>query len=512
MRDPNFVFKRDHFLKEVLRTDYWDIIVVGGGASGLGTALDAASRGFKTLLLEQSDFAKATSSRSTKLVHGGVRYLAQGNISLVYEALHERETLLKNAPHLVSQQSFIIPCYTWFDKIKYSLGLKLYDLLAGSTSFQRSKMLSKRETLNRLPEITHAGLIGGVEYCDGKFDDARLALNLAQTCAEYGGVLLNYMQVTGLGKTTEGKIDSVLARDLENGREFSFKSKLVINATGVFADRILKMDKPLVNPIVRPSQGVHIVLNRSFLAGDKALMIPKTSDGRILFALPWHGYVLVGTTDTPLNDSVLEPIVLEEELDFILSNVARYLVRAPGRKDILSMFAGLRPLAAPGDNIGATKEISRSHKIIVGESGMITVIGGKWTTYRKIAEDVIDKAIQTAGLDPSGCLTKNICIYGHRKMTAPDLGGADIMTSRSGLIDVVLRTVQFEMARTVEDVLARRLRILFLDARMAVELAPAVAEIMAGELGYDRQWEKQQVDHFVELASHYLPFHQRADF
>lgn len=498
MRNQNFVFSRSHFLERITQTKVWDVIVIGGGATGLGTALDAAARGYKTLLLEQSDFAKGTSSRSTKLVHGGVRYLAQGNISLVYEALHERELLLKNAAHLVSQQSFVIPCYNWFDKIRYGLGLKLYDLLAGKTSFRKSILLSKRETLGRIAEVRPEGLIGGVEYFDGKFDDSRLAISLAQTCAEYGGVLLNYVQVRGLSKTDKDRVDGLLVYDLENSREFSLKAVLVINATGVFVDQILKMDKPLGRPIVRPSQGVHIVLDRSFLAGEKALMIPKTSDGRVLFAVPWHDHVLVGTTDTPLNSSSLEPVALDEEIDFILTNVSQYLIKVPLRKDILSAFAGLRPLAAPNEDAGPTKEISRTHKIIVSQSGLITVTGGKWTTYRKIAEDVINRAIQVAGFTYVKCSTKEIAIYETRRDAADE----------ESIHEKVVRAVRWEMARTVEDVLARRLRVLFTDVHLALELAPVVAGIMAEELGYDRIWEMEQIGRFSELARNYLPHTQ----
>jgi glycerol-3-phosphate dehydrogenase len=516
--------KREGFLQELDKTDLWDIIIVGGGATGLGTAVDAASRGYKTLLLEQADFAKGTSSRSTKLVHGGVRYLAQGNIALVYEALHERGLLLQNAPHLVKKQSFIIPCYSWVDKMKYFIGLKIYDWLAGKFSFGRSKLLSRDELIGVIPEIKADGLQGGIAYWDGQFDDARLAINLAQTAAEQGGVLLNYIQVTGLLKAGDGKINGVMALDIESGKPFKLRSKVVINATGVFVDQILQMDSASQKPLVRSSQGVHVVLDRSFLQGSSAIMIPATTDGRVLFAVPWHNHILVGTTDTPLENHSLEPIALDKEIDFILQTAGQYLIKAPTRDDVLSVFAGLRPLAAPDKDTNATKEISRSHKLIVNASGLITITGGKWTTYRKMAEDTVDKAIQVAGLNANPCNTKQLKIHGYLKSSnydqlsvygndadfiqvlikgEPELGKR-LDEEQPYLRAEVVWAVRNEMARTVEDVLARRMRILFLDARAAMSLAPAVAKLIATELNYNLAWEEAQVNSFNQLANQYL--------
>ncbi|RZM27167.1 MAG: glycerol-3-phosphate dehydrogenase/oxidase [Pedobacter sp.] len=516
-------FDRTVFVKKIEEQADWDVIVIGGGATGLGTAVDAASRGFKTLLLEQSDFAKGTSSRSTKLVHGGVRYLAQGDISLVYEALHERGLLLKNAPHLVKDQEFIIPCYSWVSKYKYLIGLKLYDLLAGRSGFKKSSFLSADEVVVAIPGLKREKLIGGVSYSDGQFDDARLALNLAQTAAEYGGVLLNYMKVTGLTKRGE-EINGVKVVDLETDKAYHLTASVVINATGVFVDDILRMDTPAGRPIVRPSQGAHIVLDRSFLLGDSALMIPKTSDGRVLFAVPWHGKVLVGTTDTPLDEHSLEPRPLDKEIDFILNTAGNYLVKKPSRSDVLSAFAGLRPLAAPDKNTSSTKEISRSHKLIVSKSGLITITGGKWTTYRKMALDVIDKAIELGKLDHRPCLTADIKIHGYTiAMQYGPLGlyGADAEGIRNLIRSEpelgqklhpeheyvkaeIVWMVRQEMARTIEDVLSRRLRLLFLDAGIALKLAPAVAAIMANELAMDNHWVEGQIHEFASLAEQYL--------
>jgi len=517
-------FQRERFLKEITETDLWDFIIIGGGATGLGTAVDAASRGYKTLLLEQVDFAKGTSSRSTKLVHGGVRYLVQGNIGLVYEALHERGLLLQNAPHLVQRQSFIIPCYSWFAKAQYLIGLKLYDWLAGKFSFGASKSLSSKNLLKAIPEIKSKGLKGGIEYWDGQFDDARLAINLAQTSAEQGGTLLNYIKVTGLLKANDKNINGVIAKDIESGTEYRLNAKVVINATGVFVDEILQMDIAAQKPLVRSSQGVHVVLNRSFLYGDKAIMIPKTTDGRVLFAVPWHDHVLVGTTDTPLESHSLEPIALDKEIEFILETAGQYLTKAPTRADALSVFAGLRPLAAPDKDTNSTKEISRSHKILVNSSGLITIIGGKWTTYRKMAEDVVNKAIQKTGLPILPCITQNLKIHGYlNKTTQSDLSvyGNDEELIKVMILDEpelgqkldkelpylkceVIWAVRNEMARTVEDVLARRMRLLFLDAKAAIRLAPVVAQLIASELGYDAEWQERQANDFTQLAGRYL--------
>lgn len=503
----------------------WDIIVVGGGATGLGTALDAAARGYQTLLLEQADFAKGTSSRSTKLVHGGVRYLAQGNIGLVREALYERGLLLKNAPHLVKNVPFIIPNYQWWEGIFYIIGLGIYDLLAGKRSFGRTKHIPKNELLNRLPGVNPKGLYGGVVYHDGQFDDSRLAVNLAQTCLEQGATVLNYFRVTGLEKNDQKKITGVVATDLETGTTYHLKAKVVINATGVFVDSLLQMDKPGNKPLVRPSQGVHLVIDRSFMPAHDALMIPKTEDGRVLFVVPWHDKLVVGTTDTPLNEHSLEPIALNSEIDFILNTAAKYLIQAPTRNDVLSVFAGLRPLAAPQDDSSKTKEISRSHKLIVSESGLITITGGKWTTYRRMGEDTVDKAIQTGTLIPRSCITQNLSIHGstqvvdledHLYVYGSDKNKVLILANEnkewsnklhprySYLQAEVIWAVRFEMARTVEDVLARRVRLLFLDARAAMEAAPLVASLIATELKKDAKWQNEQVAAFDSLAKAYL--------
>lgn len=519
-------FNRDHYLRKVAEDPCYDVIVIGGGATGVGIAVDAATRGFKTLLLEQADFAKGTSSRSTKLIHGGVRYLGQGDIRLVYEALFERGLLLKNAPHLVSLQPFVIPNYNWWAEILYGLGLKIYDWMAWRYRFPKTSLLPRREVVDLLPNLQVKGLKGGVLYYDGQFDDSRLAMNIARTCANHGGIVLNYMKVVGLLKDEGGKVCGVNARDLENHRDYKLYAKGVVNATGVFVDEVLQMNSPADKTLVRPSQGVHIVLDSSFLEGHNALMIPSTEDGRVLFAVPWHDHLLVGTTDTPLDRQSLEPVPLKEEVAFILKTLRQYLVKKPEEKDVLSVFAGLRPLAAQGNKSGKTKEISRSHKLLTSPSGLITITGGKWTTYRKMAEDTVDTLIRVAGLSNNPCVTASLKIhgysengahYGHLQVYGTDASAIRALAGERPELNrklhpafphtaaEVVWAVHHEMARTVEDVLARRLRILFLNAKAAMAIAPDVARLMAGELGFDAAWEQHQVEAFLLLAEQYLP-------
>ncbi|TGE14110.1 glycerol-3-phosphate dehydrogenase/oxidase [Hymenobacter elongatus] len=523
--DPHDVFRRENLLRTLTARPIWDLLVIGGGATGLGVALDGISRGYTTLLLEQADYAKGTSSRSTKLVHGGVRYLAQGDIGLVREALYERGLLLQNAPHLVKNQEFIIPNYDWWGGPFYTIGLKLYDMLAGRLSLGTSRHLSKQETLRRLGNLKAAGLRGGVLYHDGQFDDARLAINLAQTAIEQGGTLLNHVAVRGLVKDAQGQISGVTATDAETGRSYELRAKAVVNATGVFVDAILRMDEPAAQKLVRPSQGVHIVLDKSFLPGNDALMIPKTDDGRVLFAVPWHGRVVLGTTDTPLDEAQLEPQALEAEVDFILRTAARYLTHTPTRHHALSVFAGLRPLAATPDGAAKTREISRSHKILVSGAGLITITGGKWTTYRRMGQDTIDQAIALGKLPAAESRTAHLRIHGaqpttdHRSHLA--VYGTDqpalqqLLTEQPELAKKLDDALEFrcvevvwaarhEMARTVEDVLARRVRVLFLDAAAAIRMAPVVAALLARELGHDTTWQHQQVTEFTQMARQYV--------
>ncbi len=519
------IFKRTSITKQLENNILWDVIIIGGGATGLGIALDSVTRGYKTLLLEQIDFAKGTSSRSTKLIHGGVRYLAQGDVRLVKEALHERGLLLKNAPHLVKNLSFIIPNYNWWDGFLYTTGLKVYDFLAGKLSLGKSIHINKKEATQRLQTIKKKELKGAVVYQDGQFDDSRLAINIAQTCIEKGATILNYFKVERLTKNNEGIVTGVIASDMEKNIEYDLKAKVVINATGIFTDSIQKMDQSKLKEMIRPSQGVHLVLDKSFLPGKDAIMIPKTDDNRVLFLVPWHNKVLVGTTDTLLDNTSLEPIALEKEVEFIISTANKYLTKEVTKKDVLSVFSGLRPLVAPQDKSEKTKEISRSHKIITSTSGLISVIGGKWTTYRKMAEDTIDKAIATGKLPPKNCKTKYLEIHGathnidtsnHLYIYGSDQKAIIELTEEFPELDEKLHprldylkveiiwAIRYEMARTIEDILARRVRALFLDARAAIEIAPLIAKLLAKELNKNSEWEQKQIEEFNTIAAHYV--------
>jgi glycerol-3-phosphate dehydrogenase len=502
----------------------WDIVVIGGGATGVGVALDAAARGYRTLLLERHDFGKGTSSRSTKLVHGGVRYLEQGNISLVMEALRERGLLRRNAPHLVSELPFIVPSYAWWEGPFYGLGLKLYQALSGRYGFGASQILSKEDTLARLHNINTDGLRGGVIYYDGQFDDARLLINLVATAFEQGATLLNYVEVVGLGRDGDGLVDAVTACDLETGTELSVKAKVVINATGPFTDSVRQLADAGARKMITPSQGAHIVLDRSFLPGDTAIMVPHTSDGRVMFAIPWHGHTLIGTTDTPVAAAGIEPVPTDQEIEFMLDTARLYLEKKPARSDILSTFAGIRPLVNAGDATN-TAALSRDHTIHIDQSGLVSIAGGKWTTYRNMAEDCVNQAAMLAGLPERPSVTKELSIHGYHP-SAETFGslqpyGADasfignLIQNDAGLgvqlhPDLPIRAAQVvwaareEMARTVEDVLARRTRALFLNARAAVMMAPRVAQLMARELRRDAAWQQEQVQEFSELARGYM--------
>jgi glycerol-3-phosphate dehydrogenase len=517
---------RDDLIKNLKdrQSDQWDVIVIGGGATGLGVALDAVTRGYKTLLLEQSDFTKGTSSRSTKLVHGGVRYMAQGDILLVIEALHERGLMLSNAPHLTANQEFIIPAYTLWDVFLYTVGLKFYDLLAGRLSMGKSYFISRTKTLGRLPLLKPEGLKGGIVYHDGQFDDSRMAIALAMSCVENGGTVLNYFRVDSLLKNEKGKITGVHATDTESNSGHEIHGKLVINATGVFADQIHRMDDPSARATIRPSQGVHIVLDSSFLQSESAVMIPKTDDGRVLFAIPWYGKVVVGTTDTPLDTITLEPKALDKEIEFILTTAGRYLTKPPERKDVKCIYAGLRPLAANPNKPEATKEVSRRHKITLSASGLLSIIGGKWTSYRRMAEETIDRAIKESILEKKKCITRNFSfysnntrlkserlkIYGNQareieKMIAdqPDLG-EPIDKSLPYTKAEIVWICRNEVPRTIEDILARRTRSLFLDAVASKDAAPVVAEIMAKEFGFGKSWQDNEISKYNNLITNYI--------
>jgi len=505
----------------------WDVIIIGGGATGLGCGIEAAARGYDTLLLEMHDFAKATSSRSTKLVHGGVRYLEQGNVGLVFEALKERGLLQKNAPHLVHPVPFVVPNYKWWEAPYYGIGMKVYDLLAMGQSLGRSTHLNRDQALEKIPTIEPEGLRGGIMYYDGQFDDARLAVNMAQTFVDQGGTALNYLKVTDLKQGDRGTVEGVHAECQETGATYTINGRAIVNATGIFTDSIRKMDNPEADPTLRPSQGTHIVLDRSFLPGEAAIMIPKTDDGRVLFAIPWNDRVVVGTTDEEVDGPELEPRAMESEVEFLLEHAGRYLQTAPAREDVRSVFTGIRPLVTDPDTptTGDTSDISREHVLHVSQTGLVTISGGKWTTYRKMAEDTIDRAAAVGDLAETASVTKGLNIHGWHEHAEkfgpfsqygsdapnlqqlirerPDLGTRfdDRLPLRAAQ---VVWAARHEMARTVEDVLARRTRSLLLDAQAAIDVAPDVAALMADEMDRDEDWQSRQVRDFRALADQYV--------
>jgi glycerol-3-phosphate dehydrogenase len=518
---------RDEMLKRAgARSSPWDMVIIGGGATGLGIAVDAASRGYEVLLIEQADFAKGTSSRSTKLVHGGVRYLQQGNISLVMEALRERGLMRQNAPHLVHDLPFVVPSYAWWESPYYGIGLKVYDLLAGKYGFARSRMISSDEVLSLLPTLQKDELRGGTLYHDGQFDDARLAINLAKTATEQGATVLNYCAAVSLTKSAEGMVNGVTCRDVESQSEFHAPAKIVINACGPLLDNIRRMDNPAAKASIKPSQGVHLVFPKSVVPGTSALMVPHTDDGRVLFAIPWHDRAVIGTTDTPLHEATLEPRATEQEVDFILANASRYFAHELSRDNMLAMFAGIRPLMGNPDDDSSTASVSRDFAIHISETGLLSIGGGKWTTYRHMAEEAVHKAAEFAELPASPCVTKSLNIHGYHEnaerfgdlwwygtdaVEIQAIARADASLGERLHSDLAITAAEVvwaareEMARTVEDVLSRRTRSLLLGAKAAIDCAPKVASILAGELKRDSAWQNSQIEQFSQLARGYLP-------
>jgi glycerol-3-phosphate dehydrogenase len=507
----------------------WDIAVIGGGATGAAIAMDAAARGYSVALVEQSDFGKGTSSRSTKLIHGGVRYLQQGNIALVMEALRERGILRQNAPHLVHDLPFIIPSYAWWEAPFYGIGLKLYDTLAGRYGFGKSRKLSKAQVLEHIPTLEQKDLRSSVLYFDGQFDDSRLLIHMLMTADQMGAALVNYARVVSLGRDSSKNIDGFTFTDQEKKTRHRLCARAVVNATGAFCDAVRKFDDSGAEPMIAPSQGVHITLDRKFLPGDSAIMVPHTSDGRVMFAIPWHGHVLLGTTDTPIEQATLEPVPMDQEIEFILQTASLYLATPPKRSDILSVFAGIRPLVKTG-NASSTKSMSRDHTISISESGLITIAGGKWTTCRRMAQDCVNQSVKLARLKPRACTTKRLHIHGYhrdssefgdlqvygsdaveiRKLMRREPSARDILHERFPIVAAqVVWAVRHEMARTVDDVLARRTRVLMLDAKAAIEMAPMVARLIAAELELDSSWEARQIKRFKAIARNYLPFNPR---
>ena len=504
--------KRESLLDYSMTTTF-DLAVIGGGATGAGIAWDAASRGLATLLVERDDFGHGTSSRSTKLIHGGVRYLAQGRLGLVREALHERRWLLANAATYVRPLTFAIPLTSIGQTLKYRGGLALYDLLAGGSLLPRASLLTHAELVRELPGL-RGGFARAVRYTDAQFDDTRLLLGVLSRAATHGAVVLNYTAATGFLKRTSGQIRGIQILDRETGHTHEIAARLVINAAGPEVDAVARLDDAAAPPQVTLSRGSHVVVARKFWPSDTALLMPDTPDGRVMFVIPWHGHVLLGTTDVPTSDSAI-PQSSAAEIDFIVDVAARYLTAAPQRADILSTFAGLRPLAHGGET--ATAKTSREHQIIVADSGLVSITGGKWTTFRCMAAECVDTALRHHGVAAAPSRTADDTIPDRLNLYPSRFTEPTASDERLPIPDVVLpigltcqpqavvRAVRSEMARHVEDVLARRTRMLFLDARAAITAAPDVARIMARELGQSSAWEAAELNAFATVAATFLP-------
>ena len=498
--------------------EYFDLVVVGGGATGLGIALDAVLRGLSVALLESHDFAKGTSSRATKLIHGGVRYLAQGRIGLVRESLRERTALLRNAPGLVKPLAFVAPAYRSWEIPFHAAGLAAYDLLAGNDALGATRVLSKKQVEERVPGVRAAGLKGGVEYWDAQFDDALLAITLARAAAAHGAAMLNYCAVSELVHTA-GKITGAVAQDTETGARLLVRSRCVINATGVWADSLRHLDADAlqrpVTKLIRASRGTHLVVDRAFFPSERALLVPRTADGRVLFAVPWLGKVLLGTTDVASAAIDFEPRPSDQEIDYILGEAGRYLQTPPTRHDIRSAWAGLRPLVDPARGRDddqalppATRRISREHTIEISPSGLVSVAGGKWTTYRAMAQEVLDKCFSKGLLPaPAVCATRGFVLENacspswrdFRQQAAEATGEEETALVKAGLSEARIRfAARYEYARKVEDVLARRSRLLFLDAGLAAAVAPITARVLESETRVSAD-----LDSFLELTRQY---------
>ena len=505
---------RDENLVKLSETEVWDLIVIGGGATGLGAALEGATRGMKVLLIDKFDFAKGTSSRSTKLIHGGVRYLRNGDFKLVRKALKERHTLKKIAPHIVNNRDFIIPIYNWLDFFVYGIGLKIYDLIAGKYSFGPTLFIGRKKTSEALPGIIQKGLKGGIQYQDGQFDDARFAISLAKTIEEQGGVCINYLGFESFIEQDK-KAQGILAKDTLSKQSYRIRSKHIINATGVFSNTILEAVKSDIK--IRTSRGTHLVLDRSFLPSDTALMVPKTSDGRVLFIIPWRQHVLIGTTDIETEDIAFEPKKSQNDIAFLLSNAGNYMKKQPQLEDVKSVYSGLRPLVSAAKK--NTKHLSRDHFLLQSQNDVLHILGGKWTTYRLMGEEAIEKLLAHKTHQYSQSKTQQLHLigyqahpnfedplhmYGDKKKIIESLGATTSLSQTIFLSEgMIIYAMKHEMACTLEDILSRRTRILFLNAREAIRLAPIVVEIMGRFLQKDKKWEKEQRDFFIHLASNY---------
>lgn len=472
---------REQHLKALEEDKVWDVVIVGGGATGAGICVDAAARGFSTLLVDAQDFSAGTSSRSTKLIHGGVRYMKNiRDWKLVREAMIERKLLLANAPHIVHPKAFILPCYKEFEREYFMAGLSLYSLMASGYRIGKTEFLSAAEVIRRLPGVRPQGLKGGVQFWDAQFDDSRLNIALLKTAEKRGASLLNYTPVEGFERSEAGDITTVCVRERFTGRQFRVRTRMVFNAAGVWVDEIRRMVSPEARPLVRASRGSHIMVSLERFDSESGMFIPKTPDGRVLFCIPWHGVLEIGTTDVEEKDITFSPHPSEEEIEFMLETARQYLGYPLERKDVLASFAGLRPLFNQNAG-GSTAAVSREHSVIAEFKNMITVTGGKWTAYRLMAEHAMEAAVEQGLIYKRPCPTKFMSIYRDEAFDADKL---DEQALSGTISEDVLRAYaehckNRSFAMMAEDVLYRRLRIGQMNEKRAQELLLKIQDIFA---------------------------------
>jgi glycerol-3-phosphate dehydrogenase len=530
---------RTHAISKLVANSSFDICIVGGGATGAGCALDAAARGYRVLLVEKEDFGAATSSKSTKLIHGGVRYLEQavkklswGQFTMVRKALKERSTLLKIAPHITRPLQLITPCRTWVEGLYYFIGLKLYDVLSGRTNLGSSELLTKRKALERIPTLKKPHVVSAVMYYDGQLDDQRFNLALVQTAAQQGAICLNHLALCSFETNGQGALTHANLRCQLTGAPYQVAAKVFVNATGPFADGLRGLANPKLPQRLRVSRGVHIVLPKPMMPSAQALLIPQTADGRLIFAIPYQKHLLVGTTDDEavLTDADFGPTAAE--VDYLLQYLNDYLDVNASPDDLMSGFGGLRPLVMAAG--GQTKDLIRDHEVeLDAQSQLISILGGKWTTYRLMAKDTIDTAerilqrrvpcathqLRLVGSQNFGHHTaialqqatgwdhevvKHLCSkygdaalsIGQSTSTNPEL--AERLLPGMPYTHAELQHVLVhEMACTVKDVIGRRWGTQLANLQQAQQLIPVVGQLMAAHFGWNAEQCQQHIGGYL---------------
>ncbi|MBK5287450.1 MAG: glycerol-3-phosphate dehydrogenase/oxidase [Acidimicrobiia bacterium] len=510
-----------------LAHEEFDVLVVGGGITGCGVALDAASRGLRVALVERDDFASGTSSKSSKLVHGGLRYLQQKEFRLVYDALHERQRALKNAPHLVRILPFLIPVLSKDGlinpKIARALGtaMWLYDITGGARIGKLHQRIDKEAALAHMPTLRAPNVAAAYLYYDAQTDDARYTLTLARTAASYGAVLANHAAATGLRKGADGRVTGATVS--ADGRTFEIDARVVVNAAGVFSDDVREMDEGTHPHSIRPAKGIHITVPWQKVRNDIAAIVPVAKDRRSIFVVPWGDYTYIGTTDTDYDGPIDDPQCTPEDVQYLLDAMNMAMAEPLTVDDVVGTWAGLRPLVTGGTVGQKTADLSRRHKVTSSTGGVITVTGGKLTTYRKMAQDTTDAVVKAVGTK-AACRTKRLALLGATG-PAPDdehlarrYGSlaADILTLADSDPDLAtplvpglpylraeaIYAVREEMATTLDDVLSRRTRARLLARDASAAAAESVARLIGAELGWDEARITAEVDAYRASIEH----------